>query len=107
MWGFLKVGPFWGSAGPARADLAVSRATSTGHGMRRFLDYEQEYIVRDAKHLVAQMHRSSRAKAASDQAFMVELAERAAETGQTIRTDTPENFVADLVAIGDLVEVIT
>ena len=73
--------------------------------MRRYLDYEQEYIVRDAAHLVAQMHRSSRAKAASDQAFMVELAERAAETGHIVRSDTAENFVADLIAIGDLVEV--
>jgi hypothetical protein len=54
-----------------------------------------------AASLVEQMHSASYATAEDDATFMQETAERTqTQNGAPIRFDTPEHFVADLIAAG-------
>jgi hypothetical protein len=59
------------------------------------------------KDIVIQMHDSSMAPATSDKAWMQQTAERAKMQtgGALVRTDTPDNFIADLIKNGMLKEV--
>ena len=45
------------------------------------------------------MHKAAHVPAPSDQEFMADVARRCKlQTGDTISSDTPENFLADLIA---------
>lgn len=51
--------------------------------------------------LVAQMHKTSHTPEPDDQAFMIQVANRTKlQNGKDVRTDTPTNFVDDLIVAG-------
>lgn len=55
--------------------------------------------------LVRQLHEGSRAPAPSDAEFMHQYAERVKlQSGDEIRHDTPEHFIADLLHVKRLTE---
>ena len=65
-----------------------------------------EYTVENLGELVISLHDDSYAKAPTDAQFMREMAERAeAATDATVRSNTIDNFIADLLTIGYLKEV--
>lgn len=66
-----------------------------------------EVFEGSAKDIVIAMHDSSMAPATSDKDWMKETSERAKMQtgGATVRTDTPDHFVADLIKLGMLKEV--
>lgn len=65
----------------------------------------QTFFAGDEAELVRQMHESSRAPDPNDQKWMRSVADRAKlSTGATIRHDTPEHFIADLIEAGLLSE---
>lgn len=65
----------------------------------------QEIIATTPKEIVAELHADSRAPAKNDRAFMQETADRImAQFELRVRADRPENFIADLLKIGLLVE---
>jgi hypothetical protein len=52
-----------------------------------------------------ELHKMSRAPCASDYDFRREMASRAVmQTGRDVRFDTAAHFIADLVAVGVLIE---
>jgi hypothetical protein len=75
--------------------------------MRMFLtDDGKEFLARDEADLVAQLRASSFTPSSSPDAFMRDVADRARFQDQRIalRSDTPENFVSDMLAAGLLSE---
>lgn len=74
--------------------------------MRHFIDRDGDhFFCRDERDLLEQIHRVAIVKHADDHAFMLAMALRAELfTGHRYRTDTVENFVADLLATGMLIE---
>ena len=66
----------------------------------------REFIARDEGHLVAMLRVDSFTPSPSLIAFMQDVAERARFQDQriTLRTDTTEHFVSDMIAAGLLSE---
>jgi len=75
--------------------------------MRMFKVIDGEtFLAADERDLVEKMHSTSRAPSPSDEAWMRDVARRGElMTGREIRSDTPGNFVADLMAAGLLEEI--
>lgn len=66
----------------------------------------QKFLAEDELDLVSKLHRASYSPSPSDEKFMHDTAERAQfQVGRFVRSDTPENFVADLIAVGLITEV--
>ena len=58
-----------------------------------------------AQEFVTKMHKEAFEAEDSDQAFMVKVANQCKlQTGDTVSTDSPENFLADLIATKYVVE---
>lgn len=74
--------------------------------MRKFFGRDGTvYQARDEQELVARLHATALTKSANDLEFMAGMAERIElATGRPCRSDTPANFVADLIAIGIVTE---
>ena len=66
--------------------------------------YLSEGIIHQAdspRELVKKLHSVSHAPAADDRTWMMEVADRMeVQSGNKLRSDTPEHFVADLVGFG-------
>lgn len=60
-----------------------------------------QFVAATPRHLVEQMRDSSFTPTGSVELYMVSAADRATEQeGAKVRSDTPEHFVADLIAAG-------
>lgn len=78
--------------------MAKSRVVRDAGGAR--------HAGRNAREIVRAMHADAWMRSATDEDFMVECAKRAEmSTGRSVRYDTAENFIADLIAVGLLSEV--
>jgi hypothetical protein len=65
----------------------------------------KRFFAQDEDHLVAMLRRDSFTPSASFEDFMRDVAQRALlQIGQTIRTDSPANFVMDLIKAGLITE---
>ena len=65
------------------------------------LDHGERVTVERAAELVSIMHAASRTPAADDVAYMMDVSDRTVlQSGDKIRTDSPEAFVNDLVRHG-------
>lgn len=64
-----------------------------------------ELIGTDPTEIVKELHRMSRSPCATDSEFRAQMAARAQlQTGQLVRCESDEKFVADLVAVGLLLD---
>lgn len=60
--------------------------------------YTTPFMNGTATEIVRQLHKGSRAPAATDQEFMEDVARRASlMSSLTVRTDSPDNFITDLI----------
>lgn len=66
----------------------------------------KHFLAEDELDLVSKLHQASYSPSPSDAKFMFDAAERAQfQVGRFVRSDTPENFISDLIAVGLITEV--
>ena len=67
----------------------------------RYLSEGMIHSVDSPQELVRELHKVSHAPAADDLTWMLETADRTElQSGHKVRTNTPENFIADLLKFG-------